>query len=97
MLYEGFAILGNDTILAGFVLVVIGVFIIENKLKVAALIAGVGAVFTLVGFMHAVGAGIAVSPALASAYLVLSLFLLALGRLEAYCMEAAPASSAVAE
>ena len=75
VLYEGLAILGNGAILTGLVLAAIGVFVIEKKLKMAAIFAAGGAVLTFFGFMHGPAVGFAVTPMIAAAYAVVAGFL----------------------
>lgn len=83
VLYEGLHILGAGAILTGLVLAAIAVFVIEKKFEMAAIFAAAGAALTFFGFMHGEAVGINVTPGVALAYLMVSGFLYACGRLEA--------------
>src|SRR5216684_3480236 len=85
VLYEGLSVMGGGAILSGLVLAAIGVFVVEKKFVEAAAFALAGAILTFFGFMHGESVGIAVTPVLAVAYLIVAIFLFGLSR--------APASS----
>ena len=67
----------------------IGVFVIEKKFAEASAFALSGAVLTFFGFMHGESVGLAVTPTVAIAYVIMAVFLFALSR--------SPAISAAAE
>ncbi len=69
ILYEGLAVLGGGSILAGVVLGALGVFIIDREFGKGAIAALVGAGLTFFGFMHGEAIGIGQSPFVATAYL----------------------------
>jgi AGZA family xanthine/uracil permease-like MFS transporter len=75
VLYHGLEIMGGGAILVGLVLGAIGVFVIERKFTHAAAFALAGAVLTFFGFMHGEMVGIAVTPGVSLAYLVVAGFL----------------------
>jgi len=77
VLYEGLEILGGGATLAGIVLAAITVFIIERDFIKAAAFAGVGAVCTFFGLIHAEAMGIGQTPAMVVSYLGVALVLLA--------------------
>jgi AGZA family xanthine/uracil permease-like MFS transporter len=83
VLYRGLEVLGGGSILAGLVLGAIGVFVIEKKFMEAAAFALAGAVLTFFGFMHGEAVGVAVTPGVAVAYVIVAAFLLALSRVPA--------------
>ncbi|MEA2904253.1 MAG: adenine/guanine/hypoxanthine permease [Alphaproteobacteria bacterium] len=83
VLYRGLEVLGGGSILAGLVLGAIGVFVIEKKFMEAAAFALAGAVLTFFGFMHGEAVGLAVTPGVAVAYVIVAAFLLALSRVPA--------------
>ena len=69
VLYHGLHVLGDGAVLGGLVLGAIGVFVIDRKWRNAAGFALAGAVFTFFGLMHGEKIGLAVTPAVAIAYL----------------------------
>ncbi len=75
VLYEGLTILGGGSILGGLVLGAIGAFIVDRKFEKAALFSVAGAALTFLGFMHGEAIGFAVSPLVASSYLMVSVLL----------------------
>jgi AGZA family xanthine/uracil permease-like MFS transporter len=80
VLYHGLEVLGGGSILTGLVLGAIGAFIIEKKFIEAAAFALAGAVLTFFGFMHGEAVGLAVTPTVAAAYLIVAGFLFGLSR-----------------
>src|ERR1700761_532728 len=78
VLYEGLSIMGGGAILSGLVLAAIGVFVIEKKFAEASAFALAGAVLTFFGFMHGESVGIAVTPVVAVAYVIVAGFLFVL-------------------
>ena len=85
VLYEGLSVMGGVAILSGLVLAAIGVFVIEKKFVEASAFALAGAILTFFGFMHGESVGIAVTPVVAIAYVIVAVFL--------YGLSLAPASS----
>ena len=81
VLYKGLEVLGGGAILTGLVLAAISAFIIDKKFVQAASFAMAGAVLTFFGFMHGEQIGIAVTPTIAFAYLVVAAFLYGLSRM----------------
>ncbi|MFO1069797.1 MAG: hypothetical protein U1E14_14860 [Geminicoccaceae bacterium] len=75
VLYHGLEVLGGGAILGGLVLGAIGVFVIDRRFTEAAAFALAGAVLTFFGFMHGEAIGIAVTPSMALAYLLVAAFL----------------------
>lgn len=69
-------ILGNGAVLTGIVLSATAVFVIERRLKTAAVFCLLGAVFTSVGLMHSPALGFGRSPVLAASYLIVGLVIL---------------------
>jgi adenine/guanine/hypoxanthine permease len=80
VLYHGLEVLGGGSILTGLVLGAIGVFVIEKKFAEASAFALSGAVLTFFGFMHGESVGLAVTPTVAIAYVIVAVFLFALSR-----------------
>src|SRR5215475_11279364 len=80
VLYHGLEVLGGGSILTGLVLGAIGVFIIEKQFAEASAFALSGAVLTFFGFMHGESVGLAVTPTVAIAYVIMAVFLFALSR-----------------
>jgi adenine/guanine/hypoxanthine permease len=80
VLYQGLEVLGGGAILTGLVMGAVGAFIIDRRFLSAAAFAGAGALLTFCGFMHGESVGIAVTPAVAVAYAIVAIFLLALSR-----------------
>ncbi|MFK8250598.1 regulator [Ancylobacter terrae] len=75
VLYHGLEVMGGGAILVGLVLGAIGVFVIDRKFTHAAAFALAGAVLTFFGFMHGEAVGIAVTPTVAAAYVIVAGFL----------------------
>jgi adenine/guanine/hypoxanthine permease len=80
VLYAGIKTMGGGSILTGLVLAAIGAFVIDKKFVNASAFALAGAVLTFFGFMHGEAVGIAVTPVVAIAYLIVAAFLFALSR-----------------
>src|SRR5271166_5203080 len=80
VLYQGLQVLGGGSILTGLVLGAIGAFVIDKKFLEASAFALSGAVLTFFGFMHGESVGIAVSPVVAVAYVIVAVFLFGLSR-----------------
>jgi adenine/guanine/hypoxanthine permease len=80
VLYPGLQIMGGGAILSGLVLAAVGANVIDKKFVSAAAFALAGAVLTFFGFMHGQIVGIAVTPTVAVAYLIVAAFLFALSR-----------------
>jgi hypothetical protein len=78
--YHGLEVLGGGSVLTGFVLGAIGVFVIEKKFVEASAFALSGAVLTFFGFMHDESAGLAATPTVAIAYTIIAVFLFGLSR-----------------
>jgi AGZA family xanthine/uracil permease-like MFS transporter len=99
VLYQGLQTMGGGAILTGLVLAAVGAFVIDKKFVNAAAFALVGAVLTFFGFMHGEAIGIAVTPTVAVAYLIVAAFLFALSRYPAvasaldYSDKAVPAAT----
>ena len=72
--------MGGGAILTGLILAAIAANVIDKKFVNASAFALAGAVLTFFGFMHGQMVGIAVSPTLAVAYLLVAAFLFALTR-----------------
>jgi len=72
VLYDGLAILGGGAILGGLVLGAMGAFIVDRDFTKAAAFAMAGAVLTFFGFMHGEAIGIARTPMVALAYLLVA-------------------------
>src|SRR6266852_5745983 len=72
VLYHGLEVLGGGSILTGLVLGAVGVFVIEKKFVEASAFALSGAVLTFFGFMHGEAIGIARTPMVALAYLLVA-------------------------
>jgi AGZA family xanthine/uracil permease-like MFS transporter len=75
VLYEGLHILGSGATLVGIILGAICVFIIEAQHMKAAAFALAGAVLTFFGLMHSEAIGVMKTPAVASAYFLVAVFL----------------------
>jgi adenine/guanine/hypoxanthine permease len=91
VLYHGLEVLGGGSILTGLVLGAIGVFVIEKQFVEASAFALSGAVLTFFGFMHGESVGLAVTPTVAIAYVIMAVFLFALSRSPAILAAAEPA------
>jgi AGZA family xanthine/uracil permease-like MFS transporter len=96
VLYQGISVLGGGSILTGLVLGAIGIFTIERKFIEASAFALAGAVLTFFGFMHGEAIGLAVTPAVAVAYVLVAAFLYGLSRYPAVTTDAPPLAHAVA-
>ena len=97
VLYHGLEVLGGGSILTGLVLGAIGAFVIDRKFSEASAFAAAGAVLTFFGFMHGESIGVAVTPTVAVAYVILAGFLYGLAHYpEFVSVEIAPAREAVA-
>ncbi len=93
VLYGGLETLGGGAILAGIVLGAVAVFIIERELVKAAYFAAGGAVLTFFGFIHSEAIGLAQSPKVAVAYLMVAGLLLYLSRQKQPAMAAEAAAA----
>jgi AGZA family xanthine/uracil permease-like MFS transporter len=80
VLYPGLETMGGGAILTGLILAAVAANVIDRKFVNAGAFALAGAVLTFFGFMHGQMVGIAVSPTLAVAYLLVAAFLFALTR-----------------
>jgi adenine/guanine/hypoxanthine permease len=87
VLYQGLQTLGGGSILTGLVLGAIGAFVIDKKFLEASGFALAGAVLTFFGFMHGEAVGIAVTPTVAVAYLIVAVFFLGLSRMPASALD----------
>jgi adenine/guanine/hypoxanthine permease len=96
VLYQGISVLGGGSILTGLVLGAIGIFTIERKFIEASAFALAGAVLTFFGFMHGEAIGLAVTPAVACAYVLVAAFLYGLSRYPAAATEAPSLGHAMA-
>jgi AGZA family xanthine/uracil permease-like MFS transporter len=76
ILYEAFEVLGSGAVLTGIVLSATTVFVIENRLKSAAICCALGATFTWFGLMHSKQIGLGMSPVLVVTYLLLAAVML---------------------
>lgn len=95
VLYHGLEVFGAGAILTGLVLAAVAVFVIERRFEMAAIFAFAGAVLTFFGFMHGEAVGIAVTPGVAAAYVVVAAFLYGCARMETArgpALAAAPAA-----
>lgn len=95
VLYHGLEVFGAGAILTGLVLAAVAVFVIERRFEMAAIFAFAGAVMTFFGFMHGEAVGIAVTPGVAAAYVVVAAFLYGCARMETArgpALAAAPAA-----
>jgi adenine/guanine/hypoxanthine permease len=80
VLYQGLQVMGGGSILTGLVLAAVGSLVIDRKFQAAAAFALAGAVLTFFGFMHGEAIGIAVTPTVAVAYLIVAAFIYGLSR-----------------
>jgi AGZA family xanthine/uracil permease-like MFS transporter len=80
VVYQGMALLGGGSVLAGMVLGSMAAFIIEHRLKHAAGAAFAGAALAYVGLIHGAQLGWAVSPLVALGYAMFGAICLALDR-----------------
>lgn len=95
VLYPGLETMGGGAILTGLVLAAIGACVIDKNFIDAAAFALAGAVLTFFGFMHGQAVGVAVSPAVAAAYAIVSIFLFAISRYPALAPALTMAEEAV--
>ena len=95
VLYAGLKVMGGGSILTGLVLAAIGAFVIDKKFVNAAAFALAGAVLTFFGFMHGEAVGIAVTPVVAIAYLIVAVFLFGLSRMPADVLEKSASHEAI--
>jgi AGZA family xanthine/uracil permease-like MFS transporter len=80
VLYQGLQVMGGGSILTGLVLGAIGSLVIDRKFMAASAFALSGAVLTFFGFMHGEAIGLAVTPTVAIAYLIVAAFIYGLSR-----------------
>jgi adenine/guanine/hypoxanthine permease len=80
VLYQGLQVMGGGSILTGLVLAAMGSLVIDRKFQAASAFALAGAVLTFFGFMHGEAIGIAVTPTVAVAYLIVAAFIYGLSR-----------------
>jgi AGZA family xanthine/uracil permease-like MFS transporter len=97
VLYQGLQILGGGSILTGLVLGAIGAFVIDKKFVEASGFALAGAVLTFFGFMHGEAVGIAVTPTVAVAYLIVAVFLFGLSRAPVSALDKSAPHEAIPE
>jgi adenine/guanine/hypoxanthine permease len=97
VLYQGLQVLGGGSILTGLVLGAIGAFVIDKRFVEASAFAFAGAVLTFFGFMHGESVGIAVTPTVAVAYLIVAVFLFGLSRSPASALDRSAPHEAVPE
>lgn len=76
ILIRGFEVLGEGAVLTGIVLSATAVYVIDGKLRAAALFISAGAVFSFFGLMHSRELGIMQSPTLVVTYLLVAGLLL---------------------
>ena len=79
LVYHGLHVLGQGAMLAGIVFGAIVTFILERQLFRAAIAAGVGAVLSWIGLLHAEQVEWAATPQVALGYLLLGAVLLGIG------------------
>jgi adenine/guanine/hypoxanthine permease len=97
VLYGGIKTMGGGSILTGLVLAAIGAFVIDKKFVNASAFALAGAVLTFFGLMHGEAVGIAVTPVVAVAYLIVAVFLFGLSRTPASALDRAAPHEAIPE
>jgi AGZA family xanthine/uracil permease-like MFS transporter len=97
VLYQGLEVLGGGSILTGLVLGAIGAFVIDKRFLEASAFAFAGAVLTFFGFMHGESVGIAVTPTVAVAYLIVAAFFLLLSRAPASALDRSAPHEAIPE
>jgi len=95
VLYQGLDVLGGGSILTGLVMGAIGALVIDRKFVEASAFALAGAVLTFFGFMHGGAIGLAVTPSVAIAYVIVAAFIYSLS-LYPEMISVAPTSSAEA-
>jgi AGZA family xanthine/uracil permease-like MFS transporter len=79
VVYDGLHTLGEGAVLAGLVLGAVVTFIIDKRFVFAAAAAGVGALLSFIGLIHAPQVGWAANPQVALGYLLLGAVCLAYG------------------
>jgi AGZA family xanthine/uracil permease-like MFS transporter len=89
--------MGGGSILTGLVLAAIGAFVIDKKFVNASAFALAGAILTFFGFMHGEQVGIAVTPIVAIAYLIVAVFLFGLSRAPASLLDRTAPHEAIPE
>lgn len=82
VVYSGLNTLGQGAVLAGLVLGAVVTFVIDKKFLSAAISAGVGALLSLIGLIHAPEVGWAANPEVALGYLLLGVVCLGYGLLQ---------------
>jgi AGZA family xanthine/uracil permease-like MFS transporter len=82
VVYQGMALLGGGSVLAGMVLGAMAAFIIDRKLTQAAIVAFVGAAFAFVGLIHGPHLGWMVSPLVSLGYVMFGAVCLVMSRQE---------------
>ena len=97
VLYAGLKVMGGGSILTGLVLAAIGAFVIDKKFINASAFALAGAVLTFFGFMHGEAVGIAVTPVVAIAYLIVAVFLFGLSRVPVGALDRTAPHEAIPE
>jgi len=97
VLYAGLKVMGGGSILTGLVLAAIGAFVIDKKFLEASGFAVAGAVLTFFGFMHGEAIGIAVTPTVAIAYLIVAVFLFGLSRSPASALDRSASHEAMSD
>jgi len=97
VMYAGLKVMGGGSILTGLVLAAIGAFIIDKKFVNASAFALAGAVLTFFGFMHGDSLGIAMTPTVAIAYLIVAVFLFGLSLSPASAFDRSAPHEAIAE
>jgi adenine/guanine/hypoxanthine permease len=81
VVYQGMAILGDGAILVGMLLGAIAAFAIDHKLRLAALYAGIGALLSFFGIIHAGQLGINMAPGVAIGYVLMAGLFLGMERM----------------
>src|SRR5271167_1957051 len=97
VIYAGLKVMGGGSILTGLVLAAIGAFVIDKKFIDASPFALAGAILTFFGFMHGEQIGIAVTPTVATAYLIVAVFLFGLSRSPASALDRTAPHEAIPE
>ena len=97
MLYNGLDIMGGGSILTGLMLAAIAAFVIDKKFIKASAFALAGAMMTFFGFMHGEAVGIAVTPVVAIAYLIVAAFLYLLSYVLARALDRTAPHEAIPE
>ena len=80
VVYQGMAVLGSGSVLAGMVLGAMAAFIIDRKLTHAAVTAFIGAALAWVGLIHGPALGWMVSPLVSLGYVMFGAICLAMSR-----------------